>query len=196
MKYLVLLFLVVSMVSCSSLKITMNYDSTRNFEGYKTYSYYGWNEESTKINPIDRKLIERAFVNEFTARGMTYDPSGQGDVVVSLLLVVESETSVRTYNNYYGGGAYGFHQPGWGYGYGYSSAYGGTPYSYGGVAYEEYNYLTGTLVCDIFDRETKTLAWQGIAAKSLEQSTKKREKTIDLTINRLMLKYPVAKSKK
>lgn len=195
MKYLLPVILFIALSACSSLKITTNYDSTFNFEGYKTYSYYGWNEESTKINPIDRQLIERAFASEFKDRGMTYDPSGQGDVVVSLLVVIESETSVRSYNDYYGGGAYGFHQPGWGYGYGYGAGY-GSPYSYGGVTYEEYNYLTGTLVCDIFDRESKTLAWQGIASKGVESNIGKREKTIRLSVSRLMLKYPKAKLKK
>ncbi len=122
---------------------------------------------------------------------MKYDPSGQGDIVVALFLMIDVESGVRSYNNYYGHSPYGLHQPGWGYGYGYGHGYG---YSYGGVAYEQYNYVTGTLICDIFDRGTKNLAWQGVASKSIDTSNKGRN--IQKVISRLMLTYPVDVIKK
>jgi len=186
MKNIVLLFTVVLFASCSSLKITHNMDTTIDFSKYKTYSYYGWDSTSTNINNFYRKEIEFAFVDEFAARGMKYDPTGNGDIVVSLFLMIDVENGVRTYNNYYSGGGYGYYQPGWGYGYGYN-----TPYSYGGVVYEEYNYKTGTLVCDMFDGATKRLAWQGIATKSIETSD--RGKNIPLVVSRLMAVFPVPK---
>lgn len=192
MKYLIPIVLGIILTSCSTLKITFNYDGSLDWDSYKTYSYYGWNEESTKINPIDRMYIERAFAKEFNARGLSYDKSGQGDIIVSLFVVVESQTTVTRYNSYYGAGPYGLHQPTWGWGYGYGAGY-GTPYSYGGVVYEENHYLTGTLVCDVFDRNTKNLAWQGIASKSVETNVQKREKSINYSVSKLMLKYPTKK---
>jgi hypothetical protein len=163
-------------------------DTSLDFNQYKTYSYYGWDSTSTNIGKYYQREIEFAFVDEFTKRGLKYDPSGQGDIVVSLFLMIDVEKGVRSYNNYYGHSPYGFYQPGWGYSYGYNYGY-GHPYSYGGVAYEEYNYVTGTLVCDIFDRKIKKLAWQGVASKSIDSSDKGRH--IQKVISRLMLKFPV-----
>lgn len=188
----ILFFIIAAVVfaSCSSLKITHNMDTSLDFSKYKTYSYYGWDSTSTNIGKYYQREIEFAFVDEFTERGLKYDPTGQGDIVVSLFLMIDVEKGVRSYNNYYGHSGYGFHQPRWGYGYGYGYGY-GSPYMYGGVAYEEYNYVTGTLVCDIFDRGTKKLAWQGIASKSIE--TSKKGRNIKKIISRLMLKFPVDK---
>lgn len=186
---ILLLLAAVLMASCSSLKITHNMDTSLDFNNYKTYSYYGWDSASTHINKYYQREIEYAFVDEFGARGLKYDPSGNGDIVISLFLMIDVEKGVRTYNNYYGHSPYGFYQPSWGYGYGY-----GGHYSYGGVAYEEYNYATGTLVCDIFDRSTKKLAWQGVASKSIDSQSK--GKNIPKVISRLMLTYPVKKTDK
>lgn len=188
-KTITLIFgIAILFAGCSSLKITHNMDTSLDFSKYKTYSYYGWDSTSTNINKYYQREIEYAFVDEFGKRGMTYDPSGNGDVVVSLFLMIDVEQGVRSYNNYYGHGPYGFHQPAWGYGYGYGRPY-GSPYVYGGVAYEEYNYVTGTLVCDVFDRQTKKLAWQGVVSKSID--TNNKGKNIDKVIARLMLTYPL-----
>lgn len=183
-------FLILSLVisSCSSLKITHNMDSSIDFSQYKTYSYHGWDTASTHINKYLQRKIEYAFADELGERGLMYDPLGQGDMVISLFLVVNTEKSTTAYNNYYAGSSYGY-RPGWGYGYG---GY-GTPYAYGGVTYSENIYHTGTLVCDIFDRESKKLAWQGVVSKSVTPSD--QGKNIGKVISRLMLEFPIEKIK-
>ncbi len=185
MRQILIILVFLGFCSCSGLKVTSNYDGEVDFSAYKTYSYYGWDEHSTRINAMDRQLIEHFFAQEFKQRGLSYDPSGEGDIVVSLLLVIESEKAVQAYNSYYGQGPYGFYQPAWGWAYGYR-----TPYTYGGVEYREYNYRTGTLVCDVFDKNSKRIVWQGVASKSLHESNKDRETAIRLSINRLMQEFP------
>ncbi len=195
-KILLFALIVAAFMSCSSLKITVNMDGKLDFDSFKTYSYFGWDSASTHINKYYQREIEYSFADEFGKRGMTYDQSGNGDVVVSLFLVIDVENSTRAYSNYYGHSSYGFHQPawGWGYGYGYGATY-GHPYSYGGVVYEENTYYTGTLVCDVFHRETKDLAWQGVASKAIDPGSRSKAENIKKVISRLMANYPVEKPK-
>lgn len=174
--------------SCSSLKLTVNMDSSLPFDSYKTYSYLGWDTASTHINKYYQREIEYAFAEEFALRGMTFDSSGKGDIVISLFLVIDVEKQTTAYSNYYS--PYGYAQPGWGWGYGYRPGY---PYSYGGVVYEENNYYYGTLVCDVFDSSTKKLAWQGVASKAINPGSKNKAESIKLVISRLMREYPKQK---
>ncbi len=175
-------------LGCSSLKVTMNYDSTFDFTNFKSYSFYGWHQESSKIPPHVRQNIQLAFADEFGKRGMMYDATDSGDVVISLFIAVDKETSRTYYNNYYAGGPYGYAQPGWGWGVGYGYGYPG----YGPGTYEETDYYTGTLVCDVFDRRTKRLAWQGVVSKAINTTNAKQQaKNIPMVVGRLMKTYPV-----
>lgn len=192
-KILFLLGIVLIVASCSSLKITVNMDGKLDFDSFDTYSYYGWDTASTKINKYYQKEIEMSFAEEFSSRGMKYDPSGNGDLVISLFFLVDVENQTTAYSSYYGHSHYGFHQPAYGWGYGYRPGYGHHPYSYGGVVYEENSYYTGTLVCDIFDIKTKDLAWQGVVSKAITPGSTNRTANIKKVVSRLMLDFPKSK---
>lgn len=187
-KLLFIALISIVVASCSSLKITVNMDSSLPFDDYKTYSYLGWDTTSTHINKYYQREIEYSFAEEFGLRGMKYDKSGNGDIMISLFLIIDVEKQTTAYSNYYS--PYGYHQPAWGWGYGYGHGY---PYSYGGVVYEENNYYYGTLVCDVFDNKTKDLAWQGVASKAVESGSKNKAENIRLVISRLMRDYPKLK---
>jgi len=188
-RLLSILTVAVVITGCSSLKITYNMDTTVDFSKYKTYSYYGWDTASTHINKFYQNKIEYAFADELGKRGLSYDPMEQGDMVISLFLAVDKEESVTAYNNNYN---YGPYNPAWGWGYGYGGYY-ASPYIYGNVTYEENTYYNGTLVCDIFDRQTKKLIWQGVVSKAIDPS--EHGKYIGKTISRLMMKFPIKEIK-
>ena len=173
--------------SCSSLKVTADYDKTVDFTKYKTFEYYGWQKDSDKmINELDKKRIEDAFANEFYKRGMTYVKEG-GDLVVTLFIVLQQKTEQQAtttgmaggpYGGYYGG-YYGY-GPGWGWGGGYST-----------TTVREYNYVVGTLVCDVFDKAEERLIWEGIASKTVDEDPSTRDRNIPKAVEYLMRKYPV-----
>ena len=182
MKNASLIFIyLVFFIQCSSLKVTSDYDGSADFGSYKTFSYYGWAEESDKVlNDLDKSRIETAFYEEFTSRGMELVQEG-GDVVVSLFIVVDQKTAVTAYNNHYGMGGYGgYGYGGWGWGMGYTT-----------TNYQENDYYVGTLVCDVFDAGTKKLVWQGVAAGEIRENRKQRERNIPLVIKEIMKKYPI-----
>ncbi len=177
--------------ACSTIQFTSDKDGSVDFTQYKTLSYYGWQEESDKIlNRFDKERIEKAFADEFEKRGLNLIER-DGDVVVSLYIVVDQKTGTTAYTNHYGGGGpYGYYGgfgygAGWGWGMGYSS-----------TSYQEYDYKVGTLVCDVFDSETKKLVWQGVVSGKLDDNPNNREKNVPRIVNELMKRYPVPASKK
>ncbi len=89
--------------SCSSVKVVADMDKTVDFSKYETYSFLGWQDDSDKImNDFDKKRIHDAFISEFEARGMKLVPEN-GDMDITLFIVVDQKTSTTAYTNYYGG---------------------------------------------------------------------------------------------
>ncbi len=185
-RLLSMLFLSAFLFSCSSAKITSDYDKEADFSKYQDFHYLGWAKESGEmVNDLDKRRIEEAFGNEFSKRGIVFVDQSEADAAVSLFIVVDQKTGTTAYTDYYGGMGgmgygYGRGYPGWGWGGGMST-----------TRYQEYDYLVGTLVVDVFDTETKKLVWQGVASGTMNEKTKNREARIQKMARAIMDKYPV-----
>jgi hypothetical protein len=167
---------------CSSLKLTADYDKTVDFTQFKTFEFYGWAKESDKVlNGLDKVRIEDAFAKEFYDRGLKLVKS-DGDLVVTLFIVVEEKTEQTAQTTHMGGyyGRYYGYGPGWGWGPSYST-----------TTVSTYDYKVGTLVCDVFDKAEERLIWEGIASKTIDENPATREKNIPRVVELLMKKYPV-----
>jgi hypothetical protein len=179
---LITLFICFIGISCSSIKVHSDYDKNADFSKYKTFEYYGWAEESDKVlNQFDKERIEKAFAEEFAKRDLQL-VKADGDMVVSLFLVVDQKTSTTAYTNNYGGAGYGYGAR-WGW-------YGG----YGGqstTTYSEEDYQEGTLVVDVFDKGDKNLIWQGVGQKTIQENPEKRERTIPYVAESIMKSFPI-----
>ncbi len=179
------LALMMIISSCSSLTITTDYDKSVDFTQYKTYSYYGWADNSDKIlTPFDKERIEKAFADEFNKRGLTFQKEG-GDLTVALYIVTEQkqETTATTtgVGGMYGGyGGYRGYGPGWGWSGGMST-----------TSYNTYDYTVGTLVCDVFDTKEKKLVWEGVGQGTVDDNPQSREDSTPKTIAKIMAQYPV-----
>jgi hypothetical protein len=174
-------FLAIALNGCSSTKITSDYDKETDFSQYQDFHYLGWANDSDQIlNDFDKKRIEQAFANEFGKRGIKFVDQSEADATVSLFIVVDEQTSVTAYSDYYGGMGYGYGYPGWGWGGGMST-----------TRYQENHYLVGALVVDVFDAETKKLIWQGVSSGTINENTKNREERINYLARAMMAKYPV-----
>lgn len=175
---------ILLLASCgSSVSVSYDYDKEADFSQYETFEYYGWAEESDKIlNEFDKRRIEEAVGGQLADRGLEYVESG-GDLVVSLFIVVDEKTGVSAYTDHYSmGSPYGTFRygPGWGWGYGHSV-----------TRYHEYDYLQGTLVIDVFDREEKKLVWQGIGTGTVDDNPQTREKNINKAVAKIMAYFPI-----
>jgi hypothetical protein len=180
LKSYLLVLAVTLLSSCSSVKVVADMDKTVDFSQYKTYNFLGWQGNSDKIlNEFDKKRIRDAFISEFEARGMKA-VSENGDMAVTLFVVVDQKTSTTAYTNYYGGGYGGYNRYRGGWGMGHAT-----------TTYSESDYLEGTLVMDVFDGASKDQVWQGVATSTLTENPDKREKAIPSKISALMKKFPV-----
>lgn len=167
--------------SCSSTKITSDYDKEADFSKYQDFHYLGWANDSDQIlNDLDKTRIEQAFANEFARRGIKFVDASEADATVSLFIVVDQKTGATAYTDYHGGMGYGYGYPGWGWGGGYAT-----------TRYQEHDYLEGTLVVDVFDAESKKLVWQGVSSGTINENTKNREDRINRLAQSMMREYPV-----
>ena len=171
--------------ACSSVKFKADYDGDVDFTQHKTLSYYGWTEESDKIlTRFEKERIEQAFGEEFEKRGFTL-AERDGDIIVSLFIVVDMKKGATAYTNHYGGGGpYGYYG-GYGYGAGWGWGMGQST-----TTYNEYDYFVGTLVCDVFDSKTKRLIWQGVVSGEIDDNPKTRERNTPRVVKELMKRYP------
>jgi len=180
MKRVLILFAAVLFLgSCSSLKVSYDYDKTVDFTKFKTYSYLGWVKDSDKvINQLERDRIEKAFANEFDKRGIKFMKEG-GELTVSLFIVFDKKTYTTAYTDNYGPGGYYYGYP-WSWGMGYST-----------TTYQEHDYVLGTLVCDVFNASNKKLIWQGVGSKTVDDNPQTAEKRIPKNVAQIMARYPI-----
>ena len=169
-------------VGCSSISVTSDYDKTVDFNKYKTYSYYGWADNSDKqLTDFDKKRLEEAFANEFDKRGIAYTEEN-GDITVALFIHAhqEQQTTATTTGMGAGyGGMYGY-GPGWGWGGGMAT-----------TTYNTYDYTVGTLICDVYDTQAQSLVWEGIAKGTINENPQKREANTPKAVAQLMAQYPI-----
>ena len=106
---IVLLTLTIAVfVSCSSLSVTSDLDKTVDFTQFKTYSYYGWADNSDKLlSTFDKERLEQAFADEFEKRGITFVEEN-GDLTVGLFIHTKEEQQTTATTTGMGGGYGGY----------------------------------------------------------------------------------------
>ena len=172
----------LSLIGCSSIKYSTDFDPTQDFNKYKTYRFANPAEvdpdDLLTQYPLVKKRVRIAIEDDFKAKGFELVES-EPDFVV--LLAGGSKEKMQVTNT--GGYGYG----GW---YGGYRGYGGM--GYGGSTYVSY-YEEGTLIIDIVDWEEKELSFRGTATGTLSKSEKTPEEAqqdIDELVENILAKFP------
>jgi len=165
-------------ISCSSVRVSTDYDTKANFNNYKTFAFYKPGIDKASISDLDKKRIMRAIEAELLAKGMTKSKSP--DILVSLF--TKSRERVNVNSNF-----------GWGAGFGW----GWNPWMWGGASTLNVNqYTEGTLFIDVIDAHKKELLWQGIGSGALtKRSPEKKEERIKEFVKEILSKYPPESNK-
>jgi len=161
-----LLFLVAS---CSSVRVTSDYDTQTNFTKYKTFAFYKKGIDKVKLSDLDKRRILKAVEHELKSKGFT--KSNHPDLLVNIF--TKSRQKVNVYNN--------------------SMYFGWRPWYYGpDFGMHISKYTEGTLFIDLIDAQKKELAWQGIGSGALNTSgnVAKKEERIKNFVAEIMAKYP------
>nr|WP_321235950.1 DUF4136 domain-containing protein [uncultured Psychroserpens sp.] len=174
LKLLPIVILTLFITSCSSVKVSADYDKETDFKTYKTFAFFKTGIDKAEISDLDKRRILRAIENELMAQG--YTKSENPDLLVSIF--TKSEQRVNVYNNSWGVGGWGWggFGPGWGWGWNQPS-----------VSTRNH----GVLFVDLIDANKKELVWQGMGSGVLAQrSVEKKEEKIKEFVSKIMEKYP------
>lgn len=178
-KNIFLLLSIAFLSSCSSIKVTSDYDSEVNFNQYKTFAFYKPGIDKADISSLDKKRVLRAIESELSAQG--YTKSSNPDFLVSIFTKSRRKVNINQNNNL----GYGF---GWGW----------NPWMWNGMNsnVNVSQFTEGTLFVDFIDKEKKELVWQGIGTGALSlQNKEKKEARIKEFVKEIISMFPPGKEK-
>ncbi len=167
---LFLLVFIFGLVSCSTVKVTTDYDTKTDFTTYKTFAFYKKGIDKAKISDLDKRRILRAIEVEMLSKGFT--KSNNPDVLVSIFTKSRKNVNVNTR-------------------IGYPNHFWYPTYYYGRDRVRITKHIEGTLFIDFIDMKNKELLWQGIGSGVLTAKTgPKKEERIQLFVNEILSKFP------
>lgn len=157
------------LASCSTVRVSSDYDTKLDFNSYKTYAFYKKGIDKAEISDLDKRRILNAIELELESKGLK--KSKNPDFLVSIFTKSRKKVSVNS--------DYGFGSMFW------------FPRYYGFNQFSVTQYSEGTLFIDFIDTKAKQLIWQGIGTGALKAKTgpKKVEK-INRFVKEILTKYP------
>ena len=163
-------FFLVALGTALAQQVKTDYDHQANFSQYKTYSW----QEIKPANSLWDARIKNAVDAQLTAKGWTQVASG-GDVAVVAIKTSQTQRSLQTFYDGFGGG--------WGW-----RRFGGG--GFGEATTTEQDYKEGTLVIDLYDAKTKQLIWRGSAEDMVSNKAEKNEKNLEKGVAKMFKKFP------
>ena len=146
---------------------------------------YCWGQVST-ANPMFQQRIKDQVDKDLQARGWQESSGGSCEAEIFAKGDVHNQKELRTYYNGLGGGWGGMW--GWG-GWGWRDGWWG-PGAMGETTTTEVNKPVGSLVIDIFDAQSKTLIFRGIAQGDVSKSAEKNTSHVDKDIDKMFEHFP------
>ena len=180
MKYIkaLVIFSLVVLSSCKTVKVVTDYDSKVDFTKYKTFAFYKPEIDKAKISDLDKKRILRAIEVELMAKGFT--KSKNPDMLVGIF--TKSREKVNVNQNNIG--------VGWGFGWGWNPWWGMN----NNINLNQYT--EGTLFIDFIDKEKKELVWQGVGTGALKlENREKKEARIKEFVKEIISRFPPGQKK-
>lgn len=168
-KFLPLALVLLVMTSCTSVRVTTDYDTTANFDKYRSFAFFKPGIDKAEISDLDKKRILRAIDAELSAKGMI--KSDDPDLLISIF--TKEREQVDVYNNNWG----------WGWGWG--------PYWGAGWGNTVSSRVEGTLYIDLIDTNNNELVWQGLGTANLSHlGGAKKEKRVKEIVASMLSKFP------
>ncbi len=164
------LILIITLSSCSTVRVASDYDKHADFNTYKSFAFYKPGIDKAEISDLDKKRILRAIEADMTSKG--FAKSANPDVLVSIF--TKTKQNVNIYQNNYG----------WGYGWGWN------PWFWGAGSNTVSTTTEGTLYIDLIDASKKELVWQGMGSAALVKDVNKKQEKMNEIVTAILEKYP------
>ena len=164
------LILIISLSSCTTVRVASDYDQKVNFNQYKSFAFFKPGIDKAEISDLDKKRILRAIEADMTAKGFV--KSDNPDMLVSIF--TKTRENINVYQNNWNWGWYGWGwNPWWGPNYNTVS-----------------RVKEGTLYIDLIDASKKELVWQGMGTAALSSNVEKKQERINEIVTAILSKYP------
>lgn len=144
-------------------KVNTDFDPNVDFSAFKTYA---WTKGTPSPNPIGEQRIQDAVNKALQAKGLKLVTDAP-DVVVATHAVGKEEKELVT------------------------TGFGG-PYRWGGgMGTASVNtYIQGTLAVDIYNAQTKKLAWRGVGTDTMSDKAEKNAEKVNKAVEKMFKAYP------
>jgi len=182
-RIIILIGLTFLFVGCSTLKVSIDYDTAYNFDGKTKYSIIYNDKESDNSLVIDR--IKSAIKESLAKHSYTEVSKDKADLIFIYHVNVTHRSDIRTDYERVGYSGYGY---GFGYG-GYGGGYGTRIVAVPST----YRWKEGRLIIDALNPTTGKIVWRGVVSDELTRSeTTPAEKTeyINKVVSKLLKKFP------
>ena len=176
--YAILIFGALFVLSCSTMKVSYNYDQNVNFTKYHNYSWAV--EEKSKQEAslttiarrnIIKKEVTRIIRNELGSRGFE-ESIKNPDFLVAYHTGIKGRVDVREF------------------GYNYTTE--SRTWGWGPDPLQITPYQEGSLIVDIIDADSKNLVWRGIAQEIIPDNPLPEEivKLLEEAVPKILKNFP------
>jgi hypothetical protein len=167
--------------SCSTIKISSDYDTAYNFNDIKTYAaIYESDTNKQDINELNKKRIDKHIKDQLNRRGLV-ENSESPDVIIKYGVDLEKEISINT-----SGAISGSSHGRIGYRGGYAT---------GSKTATIDESTVGILRIEMFNSDSNELIWYSAGSNTLPEGVKAKEaeKRIGKAIDKIMDEFPIQK---
>ena len=161
----------LTLLGTTGLAQSVSYDVDRsaNFPRFRTYA---WTRGTELADQLHHARVVRSIEGQLATKGLTkVQPDANPDVLVAYHTSFDRNLQISAFGSGWGGPRFG----------GLRS----------GTATTQ-EILTGTLVVDIIDARTNTLAWRGMASGDINTTARpeQRDKNINRAVQKMFKNYP------
>ena len=162
------------LISCSSVFVYTDHDSSVDFNTYKSFAYYKPQIDKVELSDLDKRRILRALDTTLQAKGL--QKSDSPDLLVSFDTQAKEKVYVNNFNT-------------WGWGWGWNPWFWG-PNTMSNVSRQ----TEGTLYINLIDAKNKQLVWQGKGRGRISEYTAKRDERIAEFVGEIVAQFPPQKA--
>lgn len=148
--------------------VNYDYDRTANFSTFRTYA---WTRGTALRDELNHKRVVSAIDSQLVSKGLLrVDAEREADVLVAYHANFDENVQIT----------------------GFSSGYGLPRFGHVSGTATTQKVMSGTLIVDLIDAQTKSLVWRGSAERDLDPSAKpeKRDKNINKAAEKIFKHYP------
>jgi hypothetical protein len=171
MRYFTFILIVLLFISCATVQVYSDFDSSVDFSQYKTFAFFKPQIDQVDISDLDKRRILKAIDFEMSSKGLS--KSETPDILIGFSTNAKEKIYVNSMNSF-----------SWGWGWGFN------PWFWGPNNNTLSTRTEGTLYINVIDGVSKQLIWQGKGRGGIQENMKNRDERISVFVQEIISNYP------